>query len=82
MAIVNLTLVGKPDCHLCAEAEEIVREVCEQRGVNFESVSILDDPELADLYWEQIPVLLIDGKLFDFWRINRERLEKKLDHAH
>ncbi|MGV1035467.1 MAG: glutaredoxin family protein [Candidatus Nanopelagicales bacterium] len=74
----RVTLVGKPDCHLCSEARAIIEQVCEELGVGWQELSILDDPELADRYWEQIPVTLIDGMQHDFWRVDPVRLRKKL----
>jgi hypothetical protein len=74
----RVTVVGKPDCHLCEQAVEVVAQVCEELGQEFRVLSIADDPELADLYWEKIPVILIDGQPFDFWRVNRDRLIARL----
>ncbi len=74
----RVTVVGKPDCHLCEQAVEVVSRVCEELGQTFEVLSITDDPELADLYWEKIPVILVDGEFFDFWRVNRDRLAARL----
>ncbi len=76
----RVTVVGKPDCHLCEQAVEVVSQVCEELGQSFLVLSITDDPELADLYWEKIPVILVDGEPFDFWRVNRDRLATKLSH--
>lgn len=73
-------MVGKPDCHLCEQAVEVVAQVCAELGQSFNVLWITDDPELADLYWEKIPVILVDGKPFDFWRVNRDRLFDKLSH--
>ena len=74
----RVTVVGKPDCHLCEQAIEVVAQVCEQLGQEFRVVSITEDPNLADQYWEKIPVILVDGEPFDFWRVNRDRLVTKL----
>ena len=74
----RVTLVGKPDCHLCEAAREVVAAVCAETGDTFVERSILDDPELADLYWEQIPVTLVDGTLHDFWRVDADRLRAAL----
>ena len=74
----RVTLVGKPDCHLCEAAREVVAAVCAETGDTFVERSILDDPELADLYWEQIPVILVDGTQHDFWRVDADRLRAAL----
>ena len=74
----RVTLVGKPDCHLCEAAREVVAAVCAETGDAFVELSILDDLELADLYWEQIPVILVDGTQHDFWRVDADRLRAAL----
>jgi hypothetical protein len=75
---VRVTLVGKPDCHLCADARAVIAAVCAETGENYVELSILDDPELADRYWEQIPVTLVDGVQHDFWRVDAARLRAAL----
>ncbi len=75
---VRVTLIGKPDCHLCDDARAIVATVCGELDIGWEERSILDDPALADLYWEQIPVILVDGAQHDFWRVDALRLRRAL----
>ncbi len=74
----RVTLVGKPDCHLCEAAREVIAAVCAETGDSFVELSILDDPDLADRYWEQIPVTLVDGAPHDFWRVDPTRLKAAL----
>jgi len=71
---VRVTLVGKPGCHLCDQARETVAAVCADTGASWDELSILDDPVLADRYVEQIPVVLVDGAVHDFWRVDAQRL--------
>ena len=78
LPIARVTLIGKPDCHLCSAAREVIQTVCTQLGESFQELSILDDPELADLYWERIPVTLVDGQPHDFWRVDPLRLRQAL----
>ena len=73
-----MILVGKPGCHLCDDARVVVAAVCGDMGVSWGEVSLLDDPDLADRYAEQIPVVLVDGAVHDFWRVDSERLRKAL----
>ncbi len=54
----RVRLVGKPGCHLCDQARVTIARVCAELGQPWEELSILEDPVLADLYWEQIPVTL------------------------
>jgi len=72
-------LLGKPGCHLCDDARAIVAEVlAEFPAVGFAEKSILDDPDLMDAYAEEIPVVLIDGKVHTIWRVDPARLRKAL----
>lgn len=85
MTDVVLTLIGKPECHLCDVAEGVVSEVLDDlKGasgaptVSVEHRSILDDGALYEQYWEQIPVLLIDGVKHAQWRVKPEKLRAAL----
>ena len=75
---VRVTLIGKPGCHLCDDAREVVARVTAELGESYEERSILDDPALHDRYWEQIPVTLVDGAPHDFWRVSEDRLRAAL----
>jgi hypothetical protein len=77
-AAPRVQLIGKPDCHLCEDAERVVEAVCAEMGERWERRSILDDPALADEYWELIPVVLVDGVRHDYWRIDPARLAAAL----
>ncbi len=76
--MARITLIGKPGCHLCDDARAVVEHVATDVGVDWEEVSILDDEALADRYWEQIPVVLVDGEQHDFWRVDEARLREAL----
>jgi hypothetical protein len=74
-----VTLLGKPGCHLCDEAREVVLGVLAEHPDNpIEERSILDDPELLDAYAEEIPVVLIDGRVHTIWRVDETRLRAAL----
>ncbi|MGQ0467708.1 MAG: glutaredoxin family protein [Sporichthyaceae bacterium] len=74
----RVTLLGKPGCHLCEDARVVVEQVCNELGVEWEELSILDDEELHRRWWEQIPVTLVDGRQHDFWRVDPDRLRAAL----
>jgi glutaredoxin len=50
---MNIKLYGTAYCHLCDEAEAILREV----GIAADYVDIADDDELLEKYGIRIPVL-------------------------
>ncbi|MCX4882695.1 MULTISPECIES: glutaredoxin family protein [unclassified Streptomyces] len=74
----TVTLIGKPDCHLCDDARLVVEKVCGELGVPWEEKDITRDEGLHDEYWEQIPVVLVDGLQHTFWRVDEGRLRKEL----
>nr|WP_198425691.1 glutaredoxin family protein [Microbacterium ureisolvens] len=84
MAVTTLTLIGKPDCHLCDVAREVVETVVAdlpEDAVEVEELSIADDPALYAQWWEKIPVVLIDGELHGHWRVSPDRLRAALGAA-
>jgi glutaredoxin len=77
-----LTLVGKPGCHLCDDAREVVNRVlADFPDVSVDEVSILDDDVLFERHVEEIPVVLIDGAVHTFWRVDEARLRAALANA-
>lgn len=88
---LNLTLIGKPGCHLCDDARLVVNTVIAEfksahTGVNasvqvqLDELNILEDEALANQYRDEIPVLLIDGKVHNYWRIDPVRLRDSLEN--
>ena len=78
----RLTLIGKPDCHLCDDARAVIASVVAELGdaasVTLEELSIHDDAELNEKYWDEIPVLMIDGRVHAIWRVDAERLTRAI----
>ncbi|MDF6063169.1 glutaredoxin family protein [Streptomyces sp. JH010] len=73
-----VTLVGKPGCHLCDDARLVVSAVCEETGASWVEKDITRDQALHQEYWEQVPVVLIDGEQHTFWRVDPARLRTAL----
>jgi glutaredoxin len=74
----TVTLIGKPGCHLCDDARKVIVAVCEEVGASWDERDITQEEELYRRYWEQIPVVLVDGEQHDFWRVDPQRLRKAL----
>ena len=74
----RVLLLGRPGCHLCAEAREVVAAVCAELGETFEERSVDDDPDLRRRYGELVPVTFVDGVQHDFWRVDADRLRAAL----
>jgi hypothetical protein len=63
---------------LCDDARAVIASVVAGLGdaasVSLEELSIHDDAELNEKYWDEIPVLMIDGRVHAVWRLDAERL--------
>jgi glutaredoxin len=70
----RITLIGKPGCHLCDDARAVVGRVAGELDIDWLELDIEQDAALAERYWEKIPVVLVDGKPHDFWRVDERRL--------
>ena len=82
MASTTLTLIGKPGCHLCDDARAVVTSVmADFSSVALEEFSILDDSVLYEKYVGEIPVLLVNGKVHNIWRVDPDRLRNALTEA-
>ena len=82
---VEITLIGKPGCHLCETARGIVNLVIDDFvlantgvAVTFTEANILEDQDLARKYGEEIPVVLVNGKQHSYWTVEAPRLLAKL----
>ncbi|MEA2425501.1 MAG: hypothetical protein QOH13_1911 [Thermoleophilaceae bacterium] len=73
-----VTLYGKPGCHLCEEARDVVVAVRAEHPFDLDEVDITRDPELESRYRERIPVVAIDGEEVLELVIERSELEDRL----
>lgn len=85
---IAITLIGKPGCHLCDDARDVVASVVAELAgeasappITVEELSILDDAELHEKYVEEIPVVLLNGRVHNIWRVDRARLHKAILEA-
>ena len=70
----RITLYGRPGCHLCEEA----REVLDRVGEPYDEVDIEQDDDLHRRYLERIPVVTVDGhERFEFF-VDQEGLRRWL----
>jgi len=85
--VTTVTLIGRDGCHLCDVARGVIDHVLadlpddQADAVTVEELSIQDDPALSALWWEKIPVVLIDGDLHAHWRLDAARLSAALRGA-
>jgi glutaredoxin len=77
----RITLYSKPGCHLCDTAREAVARIAEETGAGWTDINIVGDPALEDAYAEMIPVILLDGRMHGYYRVEEDRLRRDLAHG-
>ena len=80
-AIAVVTLLSRDGCHLCLEALAAVRRVREQVPFELLEIDVDSDPELQGEYGDQVPVVLIDGRMHSYFRLDESRLRVALGSA-
>lgn len=65
---MNLTLYGTTGCHLCDEAEDLLRVAAASMPLTWEYVDIALDPDLVERMGPRIPVLASkpSGRVLDW----------------
>jgi glutaredoxin len=77
--VTLVTLYGKPGCHLCEEAREVVVAARDERGFDLQEVDVTLDPLLHSRYGERIPVVEIDGEEAIEYYVDPAGLRERLD---
>jgi glutaredoxin len=75
---VQVLIYSRVDCKLCLEAEEIVRDILEEISFELEVIYIDGDQELEKLYGEEVPVITINGRIHDYYKVCKQRFLKAL----
>ncbi len=74
----RITLITRVGCHLCQSARDVVQEVSQAAGVGWLEVDVDADADLARRHGEEVPVVLVDGRVHSWWTVDRARLEQAL----
>ncbi len=74
----NVTIYSRHGCHLCDVMKEEVLQIQKDLEFTIEIIYIDKNIELEEKYGEQVPVILIDGEIHDFFKLNEERFRKAL----
>jgi len=74
----QVVIYSRVNCHLCQDAEKIVREVLVEIHFGLEVIDINGDQELERLYGEEVPVITINGDVHDYYKVDKQRLLKAL----
>jgi hypothetical protein len=74
----RVVVLTRPGCHLCEDACVVVGRVASDVGVEWVQRDISDDAELTARWGEYIPVVMIDGEVHDWFRVDEQRLRAAL----
>lgn len=69
----KVTIYSRTGCHLCEIAIDKVKSV--KNELNFDlQIKLIDNSlDLENEYGEQVPVIMINDKVHDYWRVDLER---------
>ena len=76
--MTEVTLYGRPGCHLCEEALEAIGRVRERTPFTLTEVNIETDDELHKRYLERIPVVCVDGEHLSDFEVDEQALLQRI----
>jgi glutaredoxin len=78
----KVVIFSRQNCHLCHEAEKMVREVLSEISFELEVINIDGNAELESLYGEEVPVTMINGAKHDYFRVDKKRFSEAVLRQH
>jgi glutaredoxin len=69
----SVTVYSRSGCHLCEIAIDRINSVIKEFEFTLDIVLIDNNSELEKEFGEQVPVILINNKIHDYWRVDLER---------
>jgi len=79
MPIPHVEFITKEEgCSLCDDAWEEIQDAKEYAEFELDVIKIRQGDTLWDLYWDKIPVILINGKLAFKYRTTRDSFLRAL----
>jgi glutaredoxin len=73
VVVKKVTVYSRTGCHLCEIAIDRIKSTMSDLKFELDIKLIDDDINLQEQYGEQVPVILIEGKVHDYWRVDLER---------
>ncbi len=74
----EVTLITRAGCHLCEDAEQVLRRLRGELGFAYREVDVDASQVLRDEFSDRVPVILIDGKEHGYWRVEEARFRRAL----
>ncbi|WAA11944.1 glutaredoxin family protein [Fervidibacillus halotolerans] len=74
----QIIVYSRKNCHLCHEAESILKELEGELPITWEKRDIDEDDRLIELYDWYVPVIELEGRILQSGKIVKEMLKKQL----
>ena len=75
----KVLIYTRTGCHLCEIAIDQINSVRNEKNFQVEIKLIDGSHELEEMYGEQVPVIFIDEKIHDYWRVDLKRFTKAIN---
>ena len=75
----KVLIYSRTGCHLCEIAIDQINSVRNEKNFQVEIKLIDGNRDLEEKYGEQVPVIFIDEKIHDYWRVDLERFIKDIN---
>jgi thioredoxin-like negative regulator of GroEL len=76
--MLELTLLGRPGCHLCDELAEALAPLVAAGRIRLEKADVDAEASLAGRFGRHVPVLLAEGAVLCAHRLDAARLDAVL----
>jgi glutaredoxin len=73
-----VTVYSRSGCHLCEIAIDRINSVINDYNFTLDIILIDQNSELEKEFGEQVPVILINNKIHDYWKVDLERFTKAI----
>lgn len=74
----RVVLLTRDGCHLCVEAEAVLKRTCEDLGVGWRAIDVDTDERLRSKYTDHVPVTFVDQELLGYWFLDEAALRAAL----
>jgi glutaredoxin len=76
--MIEVSIYSRSNCHLCEVALGVLEQIRNELDFQITKILIDGNAELEEKYGEQVPVILINNKPHDFFRVDPERFRLAL----
>ncbi|MEN9915392.1 MAG: hypothetical protein RL725_67 [Actinomycetota bacterium] len=73
LSMKSVTVYSRSGCHLCEIAIDRINSVINDYNFTLDIILIDQNSELEKEFGEQVPVILINNKIHDYWKVDLER---------